>query len=176
VTRPGGSELLVRLATVDDAEAIARVHVASWHSAYREILPAEFLSTLRVERRTAGWKSVLEGGPGAVLLATRGDGAVLGFCHAGPNRTEPAEFSGEVYAIYLLDEARRRGVGRALLDEGRAWLRAHALPGLVVWVLAVNVEARRFYERLGGRLVAERALAIASHPFVEVAYGWPANG
>ena len=60
-----------------------------------------------------------------------------------------------------------------MFAEGRAWLRAHALPGLAVWVLALNVEARRFYERLGGSLVAERPIAIASHPFAEVAYGWP---
>jgi GNAT superfamily N-acetyltransferase len=176
VTWAGGSEFLVRLATVADAEPIARVHVASWKSAYRDILPPEFLSALSVERRTEGWKGVLERSAGAVPVATNGVGDVLGFCHVGPNRAEPADLCGEVYAIYLLEEARRRGVGRALFAEGTAWLQAHALAGLVVWVLALNVEARCFYERLGGRLVAERAIAVGAHPFVEVAYGWSEPG
>ena len=173
---PGVSELLIRLATVDDAGAIARVHVASWQSAYRDILPPEFLSTLSVERRTEGWRGVLEGGAGAVLVATRGAGDVLGFCHVGPNRAERAGLSGEVYAIYLQPEAWRHGVGRALFAEATAWLRAQALSGLVVWVPALNVDARRFYEKLGGKLVAERPIGIASRPFVEVAYGWSERG
>jgi GNAT superfamily N-acetyltransferase len=175
VTGSGGTE--VRLATIDDAEAIARVHVASWQSAYRDILPPEFLSTLSAERRTEAWRRLLEQGTGtgAVLVASSA-GAVLGFCHVGPNRAEPADFSGEVYAIYLLDEARGRGVGRALFAEGSAWLRARTLPGVLVWVLALNGAARRFYERLAGRLVAGRSIDVASHPFVEVGYGWSAPG
>jgi ribosomal protein S18 acetylase RimI-like enzyme len=176
VTRPGGGEFIVRPATLNDAEQVARVHVASWQSAYRDILPPEFLSTLSVERRTEAWKRVLEQGTGSVLVATGGAGAVLGFCQVGPNRAEPAEFSGEVYAIYLLDEERGRGVGRALFAQGMAWLRAQALPGVLVWVLALNGEARRFYERLGGRLVAERPIAVGAQPFVEVAYGWSEPG
>lgn len=174
MTASGGTE--VRLATRDDAEAIARVHVASWQSAYRDILPAELLSTLSVERRTEAWRRMLEQGTGAVLVATSSEGAVLGFCHVGPNRAEPADFSGEVYAIYLLDEARGRGVGRSLFAEGSAWLRARALPAVLVWVLAPNGAARRFYERLGGRLVAERSIVVGTQPFVEVAYGWSEPG
>jgi hypothetical protein len=94
-----GSDVLVRSATVEDAPAIAEVHVASWQSAYRDILPAEFLSTLNVERRMEGWRRVLESGPGSVLLATTSGEELLGFCHVGPNRGAPTEFLGEVYAI-----------------------------------------------------------------------------
>ena len=167
-----GSEFLVRSATMDDASAIAEVHVASWQSAYRDILPAELLSTLNVERRTEAWRRVLEGGPGSVLLATTTDQDVLGFCHVGPNRGAPTEFLGEVYAIYLLQHARRRGVGRDLFTRATDVLRSRAHPSFLVWVLDVNLEARRFYERLGGRLVAEKSIEIASRPFREVAYGW----
>ena len=52
---------------------------------------------------------------------------------------------------------------------------AHA-PGRPGLVLALNGAARRFYERLGGRLVAERPIDVGSHPFVEVAYGWSEPG
>jgi ribosomal protein S18 acetylase RimI-like enzyme len=135
-------EFLVRSATVADAPAIAQVHVASWQSAYRDVLPAEFLSTLNVERRTEAWRRVLEGGPGSVLVATTTGHQILGFCHVGPNRGEPTEFLGEVYAIYLLAHARRRGVGRELLTRGTALLRSRAQPSSLVWVLELNVEGR----------------------------------
>jgi GNAT superfamily N-acetyltransferase len=171
-----GSGFTVRTATREDAGSIAAVHVASWRSTYREILPAELLSALSVDRRTEAWRGVLKrgegSGEGSVLVATASGGDVLGFCHVGPNRGEPLEFKGEVYAIYLLTEMQGRGLGRELFARGTEWLRAHDRRSLLVWVLASNSGARRFYERLGGRRVAEKPIEIGSHSYVEVAYGW----
>ena len=39
----------IRTATVDDASGMARVHVDTWRTAYRDILPASVLSTLSYE-------------------------------------------------------------------------------------------------------------------------------
>ena len=58
--------------------------------------------------------------------------------------------------------------------RGTALLRSGTHPSFLVWVLELNVEARRFYERLGGTLVAEKSIEIASRVFREVAYGWMA--
>jgi hypothetical protein len=42
---------MIRQAILEDAEAIAKVHVASWQAAYKGLMPAEFLASLSVERR-----------------------------------------------------------------------------------------------------------------------------
>ena len=41
-----------------------------------------------------------------------------------------------------------------------------------LWVLRDNAGARRFYERLGGKLVGERADEQSGVTLVELAYGW----
>jgi hypothetical protein len=45
-----------------------------------------------------------------------------------------------------------------------------------LWVLRENAKARRFYERLGGVVVAEKEERRAGGVLVEVAYGWRGLG
>ena len=50
---------LVRSAELDDATAIARVHVATWRSAYRGLLPDEFLASLSQSHYEERWRRSL---------------------------------------------------------------------------------------------------------------------
>jgi len=42
---------------------------------------------------------------------------------------------------------------------------------MLVWTLADN-PYRRFYERLGGKLLCDKDIEIGEQKLVEVAYGW----
>jgi hypothetical protein len=48
--------LRIRPATPADAEAIAALHLAFYQAAYQDLLPAEFLSSLRGEDRHQQWR------------------------------------------------------------------------------------------------------------------------
>jgi len=165
----------IRQATVDDARAIAGVYVQSWQSSYQQILPDELLRGLSVESRVDGWTRSLTEPRHVTFVADTRERGMVGFCDAGPNRTKPKTFEGEVYAIYLLDEAKRQGIGRALFQAAAASLRQNGLSSLIVWVLPANVAARHFYQRLGGEMVAEKSISIAGASYGEVAYGWTAR-
>jgi hypothetical protein len=43
----------IRMATFDDAPALANMHVASWRETYASILPAAMLASLSVQKRQA---------------------------------------------------------------------------------------------------------------------------
>jgi ribosomal protein S18 acetylase RimI-like enzyme len=92
-----------------------------------------------------------DGGGGLVAEDTAG--RVIGFVAFGPAGDEhdvpPPPRSGEVYAIYLLEEAAGRGIGRRLVDEAVRRLRAGGFDHVVLWVLETNGRARRFYEQAG---------------------------
>ncbi len=45
------------------------------------------------------------------------------------------------------------------------------ISSMLVWVLAEN-PARRFYEKLGGKLVTTGSYSIQSVELAQVAYGW----
>lgn len=164
----------IRPAGLADARAIAEVHVASWRAAYRGIIEADFLAELSVAEREASWRERLSvAGDPFSLVAEDAAGAVLGFARGGPERGAEAPGRGEVYALYLAPEQRGRGAGRALFLALAEALRAAGMAETCVWALAANAPARRFYERLGGVLEAERILRIGMTDHPEVRYGYP---
>ncbi len=171
-------ETLIRRAVPEDAEGITRAHIQSWRTSYRGILPGELLDGLDFEQRLAGWRRGLADPGAAIFVAVEpGPGHIVGFCAVGKNRAPPESlpgFAGELYAIYLVDEAKRRGVGRALFQHGADWLREHRLVPFLLWVLKDNTPARGFYERRGGSLMGEQPIEIGDRSYLEVAYAWTA--
>ncbi len=170
----------VRPARADDAESIAQVHVASWQTAYRGILPDSYLDTLNVSRRLEMWQELLtRPKPGTFnFVAEDASGALVGFASGGPARAhialpgDPAVlFDGELYGIYLLAEHRGQGVGRRLTTNLAQAMADYGYRTLLVWVLAAN-PACAFYEALGAVRVGQEDITLAGLVLPELAYGW----
>jgi ribosomal protein S18 acetylase RimI-like enzyme len=144
-------DVTIRAATVDDAEAIAEVNVASWRWAYDGLLPASVLDALSVESRAADWRSMISSQVCDVSVATAGDGTVVGFVNIGMTRDDDgsASAAGELFALYVLPRTAGTGVGRSLLRRAESRLRAAGFTRATLWVLETNERGRRFYERHG---------------------------
>jgi RimJ/RimL family protein N-acetyltransferase len=137
----------VRLAAVEDADAIARVHLASHREVYvvPGRIPAEVVEGWDEAARAEYWGRFAEhavSGESTLVVAER-DGEVVGFASAGPSQDEDLAGGWQLYAIYLLESQYGSGLGQALID---AVLDARAAS---LWVLADNPRARAFYARSG---------------------------
>ena len=164
----------IRPAGIDDARGIAEVHIESWKSAYRGIFPQSLLDGLSVEKRESGWRDLLavqEQHAGTMLLGCDAGGRVVGFVSGGKERTGQLECDGELYAIYLRQEAQRQGLGTLLVRQLVHELVTRGFGSMVVWVLELN-PATRFYECLGGKFIGQREIERGGQTFIEVAYGW----
>lgn len=163
----------IRTATVQDAAAIANVHVESWRTTYKGIVPDDFLARLSSTQRKQFWRRILTepSSRTVVYVAEEENGNVVGFASGGPERSGDPVYRGEVYAIYLLVQHQGQGLGRQLLSTLVKHLRQDGMTTLLLWVLAEN-PARKFYERLGGQPVDEKTVTIGGVPLTEVAYGW----
>lgn len=167
----------IRPATADDVNGIATVHVESWRHTYDGLIPADVIARFTVERRAAYWSRVLAGtseDANHALYVAEDDenGEIIGFASFGPARDEIPGFDVELYAIYLLPAVQGRGVGQALTRAGARHLKDAGYGALLVWVLAGNQNARRFYEALGGDYVTDKMLTMGEAELHEVAYGW----
>ena len=159
-------------ANLDDAAAIARVHVDSWRTTYRGIVPDDFLASHSYEQREQFWRQVfIDLSRSNFVYVAEDDGQIVGFVSGGPERSGDILYTGELDAIYLLAPYQGQGIGRRLVVTLVNRLMQEGMTALLVWVLAAN-PARKFYERLGGKLVYERAITIAGASLIEVAYGW----
>ena len=162
--------MIIQAATEADARAIGIVHVLAWHETYRGIVPDEVLAGLDPAARAERWHRVISTEGGVFVL--RDGKRVLGFAAAGPNRDEALPQLGEIYTIYLLSEAQRRGHGQRLMAAMAADLRAREIGSAALWVAGANTAACRFYEKLGGVVVGERTEQRGAWTLPCVAYGW----
>lgn len=168
--------MAIRAATPEDAPAIARVHVDSWRTTYRGLLPDQVLAGLSVPEREASWLHRLEASvpnspSGSVFVAEDPTGEIVGFAAGGPSRGKDSAYAGELYAIYVLQEHQRKGIGRSIMNRVVEELRAFGCGSMVVWVLKGN-PAERFYRHLGGKPSGEKIVRISGEDYLEIAYGW----
>lgn len=164
----------IRPARTEDLPGMARVHVETWKTTYRGIVPDERLDQMTVawdlERGFGKW--AVAPPPGVCsFVALSGPKDIVGFAVGEPNREPDEEFPAELVAIYVLRGYQGRGIGRALVGEVAGFHHAQGREAMLVWVLAAN-PYRRFYGRLGGRVVRERTAPVAGVPLAEVGFGW----
>lgn len=105
------------------------------------------------------WKDVRRGE--RALLVAESEGRIVGqiFIHFAspfsvPGSVRPA---GYLYAFRVRPAHRGRGIGRRLLQEAEGMLIGAGAGHAVIAVAQDNPEARRLYERLGYRWMAEES-------------------
>jgi L-amino acid N-acyltransferase YncA len=163
---------MIRTATFHDVKSIAKVHVDSWRTTYKNIVTKEFLASLSYEKREQLWERVLTNGNGGVFVAENSQGEVIGFASGGKERTEKYDqYKGEVYAIYILQQYQKKGIGKELLKAVAHYLTSKQLNSMLVWVVEDN-KSCLFYEALGGKKIETMEVEIGGRKLNEVAYGW----
>ncbi|MDH5557741.1 MAG: GNAT family N-acetyltransferase, partial [Alphaproteobacteria bacterium] len=141
----------LRIATLEDAEAIARIHVETWRSTYAGMLPGDLLVGMSLEKQTEMWQRMLRGGE-TVVVAEDPRYGIIGFGSYGPNRSTRSDFTGEVFTLYLLPDFQGLGIGQGLLRALFGALAREGHENALIWVLAMN-PTRFFYEAMGGKPV-----------------------
>ena len=162
----------IREATPDDADGISRAHTESWRASYRGILPDTLLARIDVGQRVTTRRQILRAPSVYQLVAydlTHGD--IVGFCDAGPSRRH-VPYDGELYAIYIVQHAKRYGLGMEMFERVTTCLTSRRMSSLIIWVLENNYHARRFYEHLGGRAGARIQSRVGGFPVIEQSYVW----
>ncbi len=128
----------------DDLYEVSHVYEKSWKSAYKSIIPQEYLDSIPVGR----WaKSVNKSGmQNLVAMENLNIIGTCGFCRS---RWEKYSDFGEIVSIYFLPEYTGKGFGRIMLDKAIAELKKMGFESVLLWVLEDNAAARRFYEKYG---------------------------
>jgi GNAT superfamily N-acetyltransferase len=78
-----------------------------------------------------------------------------------------------VFSMWVAPAARRGGAGRALIDAVTEWARGWGGQRIVLWVLAANEGAQRFYERIGFHVLADGPDAESGRAFGALAMERP---
>lgn len=168
-----GEEITIREATVEDARAIAEVHVATWRTSYTDILPPDVLASLSAESRAAMWQEGLSQPRGInfLFVAETSDGEVVGFAGGGQATEDNKDYAGEIRVIYIVEAYQRIGIGRKLFQKSVARLIEEGVTSMLLWAFK-DSPYRGFYEKLGGELIGNKIYEIAGENYTAVGYGW----
>lgn len=155
---------------LDEAAALAALHVQCWREAYDSIVPLEVSSKFDVGAKLADWARHLSE-PDRFILAAYDQEIVVGFVNqAIADEQTVASADGYVAALYIAASHHRKGIGRRLLARAAEDWMSRGGHAFSLGVLAENTRARAFYERLGGRVVKSGTYMWHGHGLPDVTY------
>lgn len=163
----------IRLASINDIEGIARVHLESWKTTYKDIISDAFLSNISLEGRIRNWIWNFNN-PNkdeTTFVLENKNGHIVGFINGGISRETDLEYNAELYAIYLLKEVQGMGYGRLLFNKLIEVLKLKKYDSLMLWVLEDNPSVY-FYKDLGGEIITNKEIQIGEDILIEIALGW----
>ena len=140
---------------IDEAEAMATLHVQCWREAYGGIVPDELVRDVNFEVRLPMWQNCLADGRSIVFGAYESVQAV-GLIIAGKDESgNVSRADGHLSALYVAQSHLKKGIGRRLISlASKDWMK---VGGKTLWlgVLSENKNAIAFYEHLGAKFVRE---------------------
>ena len=141
----------IRKATIEDTDQLKPLYAGSLKNMAR-LQPRQYREA---EQDVEFIQEGILGEDSDVLVAEK-DGHIIGLSAVFSVTVNPRPYRvGQTYCeldtIYVREEYRNQGVGRALLDAAQDWARARGHASLQLMTLGENEAARRFYERAGMR-------------------------
>ena len=125
----------------DSLLEISNVYECSWKYVYRNIVPQHYLDRIPVGQ----WAGRINR-PSLILLDRGKIAGTASFCQS---RWKAYGDYGEVVSLYLLPDYMGKGYGGPLLERCVEELGRRGFRKVLLWVLADNRRARKFYEKHG---------------------------
>ncbi|BBH66185.1 N-acetyltransferase [Actinoplanes sp. OR16] len=162
----------LRLAVEADQPAVGRLHHRSRAAAYADLVDPSSFDTRAADMLAAYWVERWQWEQDTHRMTLAFDaGELIGFSYIGPSETTGAA---ELYAIHLDPSRVGTGVGRLLMLDALENLPSYGEPVAVLWVLAGNTTARRFYEKGGwSDDGVSRDDELNGHPATHLRYSHP---
>lgn len=132
------------LSPEDDLCEVSNVYEKSWKSAYKDIIPQDYLDSIPVGQ----WAKNVNKSDRYNLVATE-NGHIIGTCGFCRSRWKKYSGYGEIVSLYFLPEYTGNGFGKIMLDKAITELKKLDFENILLWVLEDNFKARKFYEKYG---------------------------
>jgi len=162
------SGFTVREASSADLDRVTEIKVRNWTDTYSALLdPAVLEPYLDRDVQLADLRAEAAQ-PGTLLLVAEDrSGEIAGFALTYLE-SEPEPW---LESLHVLRERRGEGIGSLLMRATAKHVRARGHSSMRLGVISGNDAAARFYERLGGTMIAVEAIAWAPGASHEV-YRW----
>ncbi|MGD2185767.1 MAG: GNAT family N-acetyltransferase [Desulfobacterales bacterium] len=162
--------MVIRPSQNYDVPAMSRVYVQTWQDTYLGVVPYGYLYAMSAPHLEQGFLNEQQSRQ-VVSYVAEDAGGVIGFISGGYERQGDNIYNGEIYALYVLKNHQRQGIGTKLVSALATQFNHFGIYSMLVWVLEHN-PYRRFYERINGIYLRNQRLPFAGEVIDVAAYGW----
>ncbi|MBT1698045.1 GNAT family N-acetyltransferase [Fulvivirgaceae bacterium PWU4] len=161
----------VRLANTSDFSAIASLHAASWRTAYKGILPDQFLGDGLETEREAYWiKKMSALKEKEFVLIAESKGEAVGFI-AVLDKPENG-IDAFIDNLHARPDMKGMGIGERLMREAAKKLAAGNRKSVYLWVLVGNTAAEGFYLSKGARIADTTTVVFGGSEVLQRRFVW----
>lgn len=144
---------LIRKVRYEDIEQIVDINIQDWKKVYKGIIDDSSLENLDKKEKIEKWKKSYNKGN---LIVFEKDEKVLGYCRYDDNiSNKNNEIDSEIIALYVKYDNLGQGIGKKLVEYVKEDLKNKNRKKMIIWCLQENINARKFYEKIGGKLIQD---------------------
>ena len=159
----------------EDIPQVVDMQISGWRAAYKGMIDDEYLENMNVEKkikmREKDYKEIR-------FIVAEIYNEIVGFCRYTDNMEktpETPEVDCELRALYVKPEVKHNGIGKKMFQYAVNEFKNMGKTKMVLWCLKDNVLARKFYEKMGGKIIKERLIHIGNRDYEEVAFEYNIN-
>ena len=171
-------DIKIRKVKLEDAEQYIKLSNLVWRSAYKNIFPESVFeareSEATVNRMVNGFAEHTINNPNYFSYVAEIDGEIIGLM-GGSYRSHYKHFQEDKYAdlqgLYIHPDYQHIGLGKRFFDMFTTKIKKKGITNFIIGVLQDNKQARKAYEKWGGKLDAySQPYVKAGKEYVEVFY------
>lgn len=132
---------------VEDSEVISKIYATSWKTAYRNIVPQQYLDELKDDNWVVSFQNWIKNNMLTAKILY--DDNPIGCIAYGKSRDIKFDNWAEIVSIYILPNYLKKGYGQKLFRCALDDLKSQEYKNCFLWVLDKNDNAITFYKKNG---------------------------
>ena len=162
--------IIIRKVNEKDIPSIADIQVNGWKTAYKGIIDEAILNAMNKEEKIERFKGNYQKNG---FIVAELENEVVGFCrYAGSNEFTPdmQDIDCEITALYVKPNLKYNGIGTKLFQFVINEFKSKNKTKMILWCLKDNEPSKKFYTKMGGKIIKERVIEIGEKNYCEVGF------
>lgn len=144
----------IRIATKDDIKNLAVLKQRLWSETFRGIYSDDLIDKFDYEKEEENFLNIINN-DNISLYVVESNKELVGYMDVGVPIRGFDNYEQEIGLLYLRKDFQRRGIGKELFNLGYSEIKNKNYNRFFISCNKYNTNARKFYEKMGGKLIAE---------------------
>lgn len=163
-------DIIIRNIEEKDIPAVVDIQIDGWKSAYKGIIDENILNSMN--RNESIKKRRNDYGENGFIVAELNN-QIVGFCrYIDSNKftQDIVDIDCELLALYVKPNLKYNGIGTKLFQFVINEFKNNNKTKMILWCLKDNEPSKKFYTKMGGKIIKERIIEIGQKEYLEVGF------